>query len=89
MQETPHSAYISIHKKFCSGFVITSAVRNNAKDIEQKLGEVNNVENTNEYLKKELEETVELLENIKSDKEVLQKHLEKRRQPTLKRLSSV
>ena len=76
VQETPYSAYVTIRKKFCSGFVVTSAVSNNTKDIEQKLVEVNNLENTNEYLKKELEETVELLENIKSEKEVLQKRLE-------------
>ena len=84
VQETPYSAYITIRKKFCSGFVVNSTVSNNDNDTEQKLEEVEKLEKRNNYLKNELEETLELIENIKSEKEVLQKRLENAEKETFK-----
>ena len=54
VQETPYSAYITIRKNFCSGFVVNSTVSNNDNDndTEQKLEEVKKLEKTNNYLKK-------------------------------------
>ena len=70
VQETPYSAYITIRKKFCNGFVVNSTISSNDDNLEQKIEEVKKLENANNYLKNKLEETLELFQISKVTNEL-------------------